>query len=158
MISIVPNLRLMNDATPRGDEWWEWRAWIEAPDADLDRVRTVTYLLHPTFTPHKQTVSDRSSKFTLVASAWGEFLLAADVHFSDGTRTRLERWLELGGTSRRVRLEKGVVARRPRVFLSGSLADAPMLDALTDALSARGIEVLTHDSFDESGSFAHHHN
>jgi transcription initiation factor IIF auxiliary subunit len=151
MISIDTNLRLMNDSRAEGDEWWHWTAWIEGPESDLDEVSSVTYLLHPTFTPRTITVDDRSNKFSLVSSAWGEFLLAADVLLKNGSRARLERWLELGASARRKDPgPRDAPTRKPRVFISGSLADSPLVQSLSEALERMGVEVSTHDSFDEA--------
>jgi hypothetical protein len=55
-------------------------------DADsekiLDKVERVVYHLHPTFRDPDMEVTDRERRFELVISAWGQFNLSADVHFT----------------------------------------------------------------------------
>lgn len=150
MRSFDTTLRLVNDSSVERDGWWHWSAWLEGPDRDLDMVNAVTYLLHPTFRPQRQTVVDRSTKFALKSSAWGEFLLAADVQLNSGDSVRLERWLELGpSSSDDSTSKKSPSPREPRIYISGSLADSNLVQQLATALEQRGVLVSTHDSFEE---------
>jgi transcription initiation factor IIF auxiliary subunit len=32
-----------------GGERWNWSVWIDGPDAELDQVESVEWVLHPTF-------------------------------------------------------------------------------------------------------------
>lgn len=47
----------------------------------LNEVERVVYHLHPSFPNPDRKVTDRKSSFKLVARAWGEFNLSADVYF-----------------------------------------------------------------------------
>ena len=47
-----------------GDQWWRWSLWIEGMPDDLDRIESVTYILHPTFPEPIRIVTDRASNFS----------------------------------------------------------------------------------------------
>ena len=77
-----------------GDNWWRWSLWIEGADEDLDRIRSVTYRLHPTFPEPIRTVTDRESKFQLRCSGWGIFKIPVEVRLKDGERLALIHQLQ----------------------------------------------------------------
>ena len=78
-----------------GDDWWVWKVWINAESAELRKVRSVTWHLHPTFEPKDIEIDDRSSKFALETSGWGTFRVRATVELDDGTTRKLSHELEL---------------------------------------------------------------
>lgn len=78
-----------------GDDWWKWWIWIEAPDADLDKIDYVVYTLHSTFVNPVRTIRDRASKFILKTEGWGTFPIYAGVYLKDGTTISLEHELFL---------------------------------------------------------------
>src|SRR5262245_9677986 len=86
-------LRLKSDAEPREADWWLWSVWLEGPDEDLERVKSIKYVLHPTFPDPVRVVTDRQSKFKLTALGWGEFSIAAEVTTDLGESFSLERWV-----------------------------------------------------------------
>lgn len=134
-------LRLLNDSTPRGADWWEWSIWVEGPDDELAEVESVTYRLHPTFPHPVQKVTDRSTKFRLRGSGWGEFMVAAEARLRSGRVVPLERWLELrDAKGQRPSDHAGAGGRRPTVFISASAVDGELVADLTEALRAQGIE------------------
>jgi hypothetical protein len=47
----------------------------------LDEVEHVIYHLHPSFPNPDRKITDRQSSFKLIARAWGEFNLNADIYF-----------------------------------------------------------------------------
>src|SRR5574339_489145 len=92
---IETSLRLENNAKYVGDDWWQWSVWVEGDARDLQRVRSVTYTLHPTFPDPVRRVETPANKFLRQATGWGEFAISAEAHLDDGQRVRLERWREL---------------------------------------------------------------
>jgi hypothetical protein len=134
-------LAVQQVVTYTGDRHWKWSVWIDGPDAELDQVVSVEYVLHPTFSKPISVAKDRASKFRLDASAWGEFELHAHVTTRDGRREHLKHWL---------RLERpdGTPAtqgdkERPSAFVSAGVADIEWEEAVRDVLTQRGFDVLT---------------
>jgi transcription initiation factor IIF auxiliary subunit len=76
------------------ENWWRWSLWIDGSDEDLDRIRSVTYTLHPTFPEPIRTVTDRASKFQLRCSGWGIFRIPVTVRLKDGETIQLEHQLQ----------------------------------------------------------------
>ena len=77
-----------------GDNWWKWSLWIEGSKEDLNRIESVTYLLHPTFPEPARTVTDRASKFQLRCSGWGVFLIPIKVRLRNGKSIQLLHQLQ----------------------------------------------------------------
>lgn len=145
-------LRLQCRSTPLRSQWWKWAVWLEgSPDA-LDHVRSVRYALHPTFPNPVQTVTDRSSKFRLEATGWGEFAIGATVTMDDDTEIPLERWLSFqapeGGAL------EAASQSRPRLFISYSGLDRPLVAPLVERLKSQGIEVTSSDTIPPAESVA----
>lgn len=121
------------------DDRWRWRVWIDASSEELDRIQMVRYELHPTFPKPVRIVRDRSSKFSLASSGWGEFLLHASIRFKTSEDDlRLAHWLRL--SSRPV---EGVIAPgQLRVFVSYAFADTEAVEKVTNALRDKGAKVV----------------
>src|SRR5687768_16005328 len=121
------SLEICQEATPRGEGWWDWSVWIDGPPEELDRVEKLVYRLHPTFPDPVKVVQDRSTAYRLDSSGWGEFTIQADIHYRDTRESRrLFHDLKLEEESRGVEEPP----KRPEVFLSFSIADAKMAEAL----------------------------
>jgi transcription initiation factor IIF auxiliary subunit len=88
-------LKIKQDFEYKGDDWWEWELWIEAPKAELDQIDRVVYRLHPTFPEPVRTVKDRGTKFKLVTGGWGMFQIKADVFLKSGKSMPLQHDLVL---------------------------------------------------------------
>ena len=78
-----------------GDDRWEWSVWLEGPSQELDSVKVVRYVLHPTFHNPVRDIEDRSTKFRLDTSGWGTFTINARVTFKDGHQLQLKHDLVL---------------------------------------------------------------
>jgi hypothetical protein len=80
-----------------GAEYFRLRIWLDADEPNmLDRIQSVTYLLHSTFRDPVRVVTDRKTSFELRTVAWGEFNLHAEIKFKDGNDVSvLERYLNL---------------------------------------------------------------
>jgi hypothetical protein len=135
------SLGIQQAASYAQDGRWNWSVWIDGPDAELDQVESVEWVLHPTFTPPIVLVKERRSKFRLDTSGWGEFEINAHVTTGDGHRQHLKHWLRLSESGDAP--AKVVPYRRPAVFISAGAADAGWEDAVRDAFDRRGFNVLT---------------
>ncbi len=89
------SLDIQQSASYAGDERWKWSVWIGGPDAELDQVESVEWVLHPTFRPPIVLVKDRRTKFRLDSSGWGEFEIIANVTAKNGHRQQLKHRLQL---------------------------------------------------------------
>ena len=78
-----------------GDKRWNWSVWIDGPDAELDQVESVEWILHPTFPHPVVLVTQRQSKFRLDQNGWGGFEINAHVKAKDGRRQHLTHQLRL---------------------------------------------------------------
>lgn len=124
------------------DGSWNWSVWIDGPDAELDQVESVEWVLHPTFTPPVVLVKERERKFRLDASGWGEFEINAHVAIKGGRKQHLKHWLRFQGSDEDESTES-VPDQKPAVFISASVADADWENAVHEALTSRGFDVLT---------------
>lgn len=84
-------LKLRNRWHHKGDDWWAWEAFLDDDGSgDLAKVKYVEYILHPTFTPPVQKVTDPMGGYALKTEGWGTFELKAFVHLKDGTKQKLK--------------------------------------------------------------------
>jgi hypothetical protein len=135
------SLDIQQTAGAGKDGRWNWSVWIDGPDAELDQVGTVEWVLHPTFPVPIVRVNERQSKFRLDSSGWSEFEINAHLTTTDGRYQHLKHWLRLGEPGD-APAEKPA-RKKPAIFVSASLADAHWEDAVREALGRRGVEVLT---------------
>src|SRR5665213_2513390 len=131
-----------------GRGYWRWWSWIDADDAELDEVRDVAWLLHPSFKTTRVVVKDRSSRFRLDSGGWGTFLLRAQITMRDGQKKTIQRYLRLeypddADPGALEKLEHPEIPAKPfKVFLSYGQQDARMAKKLRDGLASEGIDVL----------------
>lgn len=76
-------------------EWSEWKVFMDEPDENLDKVRSVEYRLHETFPNPIRMIDDRNSRFALKSAGWGEFWIFITVHLQDGTEEHVKFYLDL---------------------------------------------------------------
>jgi len=89
-------LRIRNNWKYKGEDRWEWSAFIEDDGTDaLKEVEYVEYILHPTFRDPIRKIKDRASKFKLETEGWGTFKLKAFVYTKDGDKRKLEHAIVL---------------------------------------------------------------
>jgi len=95
-IYLLHSFKRAPDLDKDGMKYFRLSFTIDCDDLKaLDRVKWVTYFLHPTFKNPIRVVDDRQTNFRLDTAAWGEFLLKAKVHFADGTFLELKRYVNL---------------------------------------------------------------
>lgn len=127
---------------------WSWAVWLEGPETELDRIKSVVYQLHETFPNPVRMITDRASKFILKSAGWGEFMIYINVEYRDGAVKKLYHWLQLGSEAGSKEVErpgpklKGEVLT---VFVSSGLADSELARRIKDALSRQGMKVLSSD-------------
>jgi TIR domain/YEATS family len=140
--------RIAQDFEYSRKDYWNWRAWIEADDAELDKVKEVVWILHPSFTPSRVVIKQRANKFRLETAGWGTFLLRAEVMLAGGEKRLLKHNLRLEypadlETSRPRRSTASPPASRPMtVYLSYSTQDSRVAAKLRGGLQSAGFEVL----------------
>ncbi len=135
------SLDIQQTASYASDGRWHWSVWIDGPDAELDQVESVEWVLHPTFPDPIVLVKQRQTKFRIDRTGWGEFEINANVTARDGRRRHLKHRLRLAETG--AGSAQQISEERPTVFISASVADAGWEDAVNDALVHRGFRVLT---------------
>jgi len=88
-------MKIEQEYTYEGDDWWEWAVWIDAPDEELDFVEYVEYTLHPTFPKPVKEIRDRSTRFRLETAGWGVFTIYAKAFLKNGKTVDMEHELSL---------------------------------------------------------------
>jgi hypothetical protein len=131
-------MTIAQESRRAGRSRWEWAVWLKGTDAELDDVVEVIYMLHPTFRQPIRTTSDRTSSFRLASSGWGEFELRARARRKTDGDLELTHWLSLA-EGQTPTLRVGTPTAKS-VFLSSTVADAPIAEALREALRAQGLE------------------
>lgn len=89
------NLRIEQGSEFQDKDWWKWWVRLEGPERELDQIRYVEYVLHPTFPNPVRRVTDRASNFRLETAGWGVFPIYAKAVCKDGEEVRLETELVL---------------------------------------------------------------
>jgi hypothetical protein len=146
--------RVAQDFKYSGNDYWSWWAWIEADDAELDKVKEVVWILHPSFTPSRIVAKRRSDKFRLQTAGWGIFMLKAEVVLAGGEKRVLKHSLRLeypenSETSNPRRSTVSPPASRPTtVYLSYSTEDSRVAAKLRGGLQSAGFEVLDQTRLD----------
>lgn len=142
-------LRIKQASAYQGGEWWSWSVWLDGPAEELAQVKSVTYHLHPTFPDPERTVTDRRRKFRLDAAGWGEFRLGVTIRRKDGTTLKRSRDLKLERPPDEIEGDEPI-----RIFLSYSIADADIGNAIEQALEGMGIETVTAKDIGAAAAFA----
>jgi len=146
--------RIAQDFEYVGNDYWRWWAWIEAEGTELDKVKEVIWILHPTFNQSRVRVTDHSSKFQLRTAGWGTFLLRAEVVLKDDEKQLLKHNLRLEYpkplTSPPADGPSGVPTpvRPLTVFLSYSAQDSRDASKLRQSLRKAGLDVLDQTRID----------
>lgn len=137
MNNSMKNLKLVNDSKYLGSKNWSWNVWIEGPSVELGKVVSVKYFLHSTFKNPIHLATNKSSKFKLSGSGWGEFNIKAEVLIEGEKTLTLNHWLEFDSEEKLYALKK----TKGNIFLSHSAADGPIANKLAGLLVAKGYQV-----------------
>jgi hypothetical protein len=139
--------RIAQDYEYVGKDYWRWSAWIEGDDAELDSVKQVLWILHPSFKEARRVTSDRAKKFRLQTAGWGIFMLRAEVELKDGKKKSLRRQLRLEypepSTTESSPSRSGAASvPMPTVYLSYSTEDSRAAAKLRSGLETAGLQVF----------------
>jgi len=137
MANSMEKLKLVNDSKYLGNRSWSWNVWLEGPAVEQGKVVSVKYFLHPTFKNPIHLVTDKSSKFKLSGSGWGEFNIKAEVLIEGQKTLTLNHWLEFDAEEKLEALKTA----KGSVFLSHSVADGLIANKLAGLLIAKGYRV-----------------
>ena len=150
--------RIEQDFKYVGNDYWRWWAWIEADKADMDRVKEVVWILHPSFPRTRITVKEKFTSFRLETAGWGIFLLHAEVVLENGDKLMLKHQLRLAypepSTTKPLSRGGEVMTDIPtsnrvmNVFLSYSAEDSRMAARLREGLKEMGMEVYDQTRID----------
>ena len=89
-------LKLRNSWRYQGKDQWSWEAFVDdAGSGELKNVEYVEYVLHPTFPNPIRKIDNPENGYLLKTAGWGEFELAAFVHYKDGSKKKLTHEVEL---------------------------------------------------------------
>ncbi len=142
------SLKIKQEATYSGSDWWRWSVWLDGPAEELNQVDHVVYTLHPTFPSPVRKVADRESCFRIESAGWGEFEIYIDICLKNGRIRRRRHWLRLrypeqkGAAAKRSAPAPEVPSRMPAVYLSYGVADVQIARIVRAAMDERGFEIL----------------
>lgn len=137
--------RIAQDYEYAGKDYWHWSAWIEADRAELDNVKQVVWILHPSFREPRRTTKERASKFRLQTAGWGIFLLRAEVELTNGEKLQLKHQLRLEYPDlpeTEPPRSLAVTSRQPTAYLSYSTQDSRAAAKLRAGLETVGLQVF----------------
>jgi len=162
-------LQVKQEAKRIGDRQWQWSVWLDGPELEMDRIEEVEYVLHPTFPNPVKHIKSRANQFRLDARGWGEFRIYIKVTDHDGGVEKLNHWLKLfdyeldesapvrgavpqPAPAAEAKMPLAAEAASPATttaFISYSVADAPLANALMQALNKLNIEPMRLDDMAE---------
>ena len=125
------NIQVQQDSKYLGNKHWAWSVWLEGPDAELDKIDFVNYVLHQTFPNPVRTVKDRTSNFRLDSGGWGQFMIYIEIVTKKGETYKFRHYLTLALSESDKTKD---VVQEPKLFLSSSVADYEFLDQLQQEL------------------------
>ena len=96
----VQELRVDNSFSPT-KAGFDWTVFINEDSAVLNNIACVEYTLHPTFPNRTRKVCDKSRRFALSTSGWGEFTILLKIEWRNGRITRQTYHLDLHTPARR---------------------------------------------------------
>jgi len=113
---------------------------VEGTPKELADIKSVTYILHPTFPNPVRVMTNRAQKFRLDSSGWGEFTIKLQIRRKHGELVRRSHVLRFESPPS----ESDRPPRKgPIVFLSSSATDSSAGTAIRKALEARNVIVVS---------------
>jgi hypothetical protein len=79
----------------KGGKTFDWCVFVSSEPEIVRTIRHVDYELHESFPQRHQSLDNPGSRFCLVSSGWGEFVIHISVVFHDGSVTSTNHYLEL---------------------------------------------------------------
>ena len=144
--------RIVQSYHYRGSDYWDWSVWIDASPDALAAIDSVTWLLHPSFSPSRIQSRSRQTGFRLDTAGWGTFLLKAELHKKQGDLQIISHMLELAypdddqaASSSEAPPQRSAPApddkTTPYVFMSYASEDAAPASRARAALTDLGVRV-----------------
>jgi transcription initiation factor IIF auxiliary subunit len=94
----------------RGDKYLYWhRIYAHGTEEELNKIKEITYILHPTFQNPVRKTSDKSNNFELITWAWGEFTMKIIITTKDGEEYYRDFEFKLGEPLRKAKEKKDVI-------------------------------------------------
>lgn len=78
----------------KGYNWYQWKTYVEAKQAQLADIVEIEYKLHRSFKLHPRA-KNRSEKFAISERGWGSFWIHAIVSHSKGKQRHIQYYLDL---------------------------------------------------------------
>lgn len=151
--------RIAQSDTYVGKDYWKWACWIDAAPADLARIISVIWILHPTFSPSRVTITTRDNQFRLDSAGWGTFAVRANVVLQDAEPVEIRQTLKLtypaddsnfneqiGGAAESSPPASTEKPRAKKVFISYSSEDEKQALVIQKYLSDAGTSVFNANS------------
>jgi|SRR5579859_287549 len=69
------------------DDWYEWCIFVDSDPETIHRIRSIEYILHPTFPNPVRTVTNKETRFALFSSGWGVFRIGINIEWETGSWT-----------------------------------------------------------------------
>jgi hypothetical protein len=130
-------LAIKQQSTYKGDDWWDWSVWVDGTDAELSKVKSVTYRLHETFVEPVQIRKTRRNKFRLDSAGWGEFTIVVKIDIGEGKPIVKRHYLTLERTTTRA-----LAAQPASIYLCYAASDKRIALELEKILTAASYKVL----------------
>lgn len=90
------SLKIKNKWNYVGDDSWDWEAYIDDEGSgELNNIKYVEYVLHPTFPNPIRKSDNLENNFMIKTNGWGTFNLKAFAYKDDGSKIKLEHVIKL---------------------------------------------------------------
>jgi transcription initiation factor IIF auxiliary subunit len=139
------SLRIRQDETYVGQDWWTWSVWLDGTAEELADVSHVIYTLHPSFAPPVVTVKNRSKGFRLQSEGWGTFTMHLDIVQRDKTITRRKHDLKLHYPEESRARSAPEKSAAPRFYVSSTASDAGTAHEIKASLLEHGAQIVSNE-------------
>lgn len=78
-----------------GHDYFEWIVFMDEPNGTLEKVKSVEYRLHDTFSNRIRIVDNRESRFALKVKGWGTFWINIIIYLENDKEIYTKYHLDL---------------------------------------------------------------
>ena len=132
-------LEIKQQSTYKGDDWWDWSVWVDGTDAELSKVKSVTYRLHETFPEPVRVLKNRRNKFRLDSAGWGEFTIFVKIDTGDRKPIVRRHYLTLEKTTKK---QAATTVQPVSIYLCYAASDKRIALELEKVLTEASFQVL----------------
>jgi tetratricopeptide (TPR) repeat protein len=79
--------------------WYDWEIHFDEPSQRLAEIKSVTYILHPTFPNPERKVDNKQDQFMLKGRGWGSFQVKIIINLENGESVTKYHWLDISVAS-----------------------------------------------------------